>query len=294
MVKSKSNGRWSDRYFTSADGIRLHYRDYDGPRDGPPILCIPGLTRNARDFELLADRYAGEWRVLVVDLRGRGLSDPDPQPERYAPHYYLADLIKLLDQLGIADVVFIGTSLGGLVTMLVAAAEPERIAGALLNDIGPEIDRQGLEFIGGYVGKDERFGDWAAAASELGRRHANRFPTYTPSDWEEMARRWCVEDGGEIRFDYDMRIADNFKRAMDAEPVDAWPMLDGLKGKPVTIVRGAHSDLMSSETAERMARELPGAELVTVPDASHAPSLDEPESVAAIDRLLARVRAEAG
>ena len=293
MAKSKSNGRWSDRYFTSPDGIRLHYRDYDGPHELPPILCLPGLTRNARDFELLADRYAGNWRVIALDLRGRGGSDFDPQPERYAPHFYLGDVIKLLDQLGIADAVFVGTSLGGLVTMLVASTEPERIAGALLNDIGPEIDRDGLEFIGSYVGKNERFADWGAAAAELGRRNAQRFPTYSASDWDEMARRWCVEEGGEVRFDYDMRIADNFKRAMDAEPVDAWPMLEGLKDKPVTIIRGATSDLFSVDTAERMVRELPGAELVTVPDASHAPSLDEPESVAALDRLLARVRAEA-
>ena len=294
MAKSKSNGRWTDRYFTSADGVRLHYRDYDGPRDQPPILCIPGLTRNARDFELLAERHAGDWRVLALDLRGRGLSDFDPQPERYAPHFYLADIIKLLDQLGIADAVFVGTSLGGIVTMLVAATEPERIAGALINDVGPDIDREGLEFIGTYVGKDERFADWGAAAAELGRRNARRFPTYSPSDWEGMARRWCVEDGGKVRFDYDMRIADNFQRALDAKPVDAWPMLEGLKGKPVTIVRGATSDLLSVEAAERMQRELPDAELVVVPDASHAPSLDEPESVAALDRLLERVRAAEG
>ena len=294
MANSKSNGRWTDRYFTSADGVRLHYRDYDGPRDQPPILCIPGLTRNARDFELLAERHAGDWRVLALDLRGRGLSDFDPQPERYAPHFYLVDIIKLLDQLGIADAVFVGTSLGGIVTMLVAATEPERIAGALINDVGPDIDREGLEFIGTYVGKDERFADWGAAAAELGRRNARRFPTYSPSDWEGMARRWCVEDGGKVRFDYDMRIADNFQRALDAQPVDAWPMLEGLKGKPVTIVRGATSDLLSVEAAERMQRELPDAELVVVPDASHAPSLDEPESVAALDRLLERVRAAEG
>ena len=151
---------WSDRSWNSPDGLRLHYRDYDGPHDRPPILCIPGLTRNSRDFEPLAEHFAGDWRLIAVDLRGRGLSESDPNPMNYLPQTYAGDLIKLLDQLGIADAVFIGTSLGGIVTMVTAMQDSERIAGALLNDIGPRVEPVGIERIRSYVGKDVSFASW--------------------------------------------------------------------------------------------------------------------------------------
>ena len=167
---------WADRYWTSADGIKLHYRDYAGPHERPPILCIPGLTRNARDFEPVVDRHAGAWRVLAVDLRGRGGSGYDPDPANYAPQVYVSDIMKMLDQLGIADAVFIGTSLGGLCTMLLAATDNERIAGAVLNDIGPVIDQEGIDRIGGYVGHDTYYPDWEAATAELRERNAATFP----------------------------------------------------------------------------------------------------------------------
>ena len=185
---------WTDRYWYSADGLRLHYRDYDGPRDRPPILCIPGLTRNARDFEPVADRYAGDWRVIAVDLRGRGESEHDPEPSRYAPRYYVADLLKLLDQQGIADAVFFGTSLGGICTMLLASTDADRIAGAMLNDIGPEIDQAGIDRIGSYVGKETRFASWEAATAALRRAQSRQcFPTGPTSDWATFARRMCRE-----------------------------------------------------------------------------------------------------
>ncbi len=282
---------WADRYWTSADGIKLHYRDYAGPHERPPILCLPGLTRNARDFEPVADRYAGQWRVLAIDLRGRGLSGHDPEPVNYAPATYVADVIKFLDQLGIADAVFIGTSLGGLCTMLLAATDNERIAGALLNDIGPEIDQGGIDRIGDYVGRDTRFGSWEAAAVAVAALHQASHPLWGPAEWQRYVRRVCREDRGEIVFDYDLRIADNFQRAAGKPQIDAWPLYRALEGRPVTILRGVLSDLLSEETAERMAAELSDVELVTVPNVGHAPSLDEPESQAAIDRLLERVLA---
>ncbi|WP_037502110.1 alpha/beta fold hydrolase [Sphingomonas jaspsi] len=281
---------WTDRYWTSAEGLKLHYRDYAGPLEKPPILCIPGLTRNARDFEGVADRHAGDWRVICVDLRGRGSSDHDPDSSRYSPHHYAADLLKLLDQLGIADAVFVGTSLGGIVTMLMAATDGDRIASALLNDVGPEIDKAGLDRIAAYVGKDVRFADWDEAVNELAARNHDIFPRWGPDDWARFARRVCCEDGGKVRFDYDMRIVDNFNAARAGEPMNAWPLLQGLRGKPVTILRGELSDLLSEATAERMKEEIGAmAELVTVPAVGHAPTLDERESVDALERLLRRV-----
>ena len=285
---------WTDRYWNSAEGLRLHYRDYAGPRDKPPILCIPGLTRNARDFEPVADRYAGEWRVLTVDLRGRGGSEHDPDPGHYSPAYYVADILKLLDQVGIADAVFVGTSLGGICTMVLASTDADRIAGALLNDVGPEVGPVGIEHIATYVGQDVVFESWDAAAAELRERNGDLFPHWRGDEWERFTRRVSREDKDGIRFDYDMRIADNFQRARDMPPVDAWPSLRALAGRPVTILRGSLSQLLTQETADRMVAELDGdAELVVVPDVGHAPSLEEPESIAALDRLLQRVASAA-
>ena len=282
---------FADRYWNSADGIKLHYRDYAGPHDRPPLLCIPGLTRNARDFEPVADRYAGQWRVLSIDLRGRGGSGFDPNPANYSPAVYVADVMKFLDQLGIADAVFVGTSLGGLCTMLLAATDPERIAGALLNDIGPVIDQAGINRIGGYVGQDERFASWDAAIDAIATRNRSTFPKWGAGEWNRYVRRICREDAGQIRFDYDMAIADNFARGAAKPQNDAWPFYRALDGRPVTILRGAHSDLLSAETAKAMATALDDAELVTVPDVGHTPSFEEPESHAAVDRVLARVLA---
>ncbi len=282
---------FSDRYWNSPDGLRLHYRDYDGPRERPPILCIPGLTRNARDFEPVAERFAGEWRVLAVDLRGRGLSEHDPKPERYVPQTYAGDLLKLLDQLGIADAVFIGTSLGGIVSMVFAMQDSERIAGVLLNDTGPEIEQAGLTRISGYVGQTAAYTSWRALAGDIASRNADAFPDYDEAQWLAFARRTASEHGGKIGFDYDPGIAQVFHATADAPPMSAWPYFKALAGRPVTVLRGELTDLLSAQVAERMAREIPDVELVTVPRVGHAPALDEPASLAAIERLLARVLA---
>lgn len=282
---------FEDRYYNSADGVRLHYRDYAGGEpEQPPIICLPGLTRNARDFEPVADRFAGEWRVIALDFRGRGLSDPDPQPGRYLPPTYARDVLKLLDQLGIADAVFVGTSLGGLTTMLISAMEEERIAGALINDIGPEVSPAGIERIKSYVGKATSWPDFAAAGAAFADRAGDVYPDWVPAEWERFARRCCREENGKVVLDYDMAIAQPFTAANEAVQPDLWPLIDNLKGKPVVILRGELSDLFIAQTATKMAAVLgPSAELVTIERVGHAPSFDEPESIAAVERLLARV-----
>lgn len=281
---------WIDRFWYSAEGIRLHYRDYAGPHEKPPILCIPGLTRNARDFEPVAERYAGDWRVICVELRGRGESANDPDPGRYTPHHYVADLLKLLDQLGIADAVFFGTSLGGICTMLLASTDADRIAGAMLNDIGPEIDQAGIDRIGGYVGKEIVFDSWEQAISILSERNREVFPRWGAGEWERFAHRVMHETPNGIAFQYDMRIADNFRAATEGPQGANWHLYEALAGRPVLILRGELSDLLSAEVADRMAERLGSdAELVTVPDVGHTPNLEEPEAQAAMDHLLTRV-----
>ncbi|HVL79916.1 MAG TPA: alpha/beta hydrolase [Sphingomicrobium sp.] len=282
---------WTDRYWTSRDGLRLHYRDYAGPAERLPILMLHGLTRNARDFEAVAERIAGEWRVIAIDFRGRGLSDPDPRSERYTPTTYAEDVVELLDQLGIDRAIFFGTSLGALVTMAVAAMQPMRLAGALINDIGPEVDPRGIERIRSYVGIPVRFGGWDEAAESLRSKHGDVHPSYGDAEWLRYARRVCRQSGdGGVEFDYDMAIADNFNRP-GSDPVgDLWPLFRALGDIPVLVLRGANSDLLDRELAEKMQQALPDVELVTVEGVGHAPDLDEPEAIAGIDRLLDRVQ----
>ena len=285
-----NDGRdWKESYWTSGDGLRLHYRDYAGRADRPPILCLHGLTRNARDFEDFAAAHAGQWRLLVPDFRGRGLSDHDPQPQRYAPPTYAGDILALLAGLGIDRAVFVGTSLGGIVTMLVGGLAPKLISAAVLNDVGPEIDPTGLARIGAYVGQPARFDSWDEAAAELAHKHGPAHPRYGSSDWVRFARRVCRETEQGIVFDYDMAIAENFRAAQDAPAVDAWPLVEGLRHVPLLILRGETSDLLSPATGERMRDLHPDAELVTVPGVGHAPDLGEQEARDAIERLLARV-----
>jgi pimeloyl-ACP methyl ester carboxylesterase len=175
--------------------------------------------------------------------------------------------------------------------MLLASTDADRIAGAMLNDIGPEIDQAGIDRIGSYVGKDARFASWEDAIAEAHHRHEATFPKWGAGEWERYVHRICREEDGQIRFDYDMNIADNFVRAAGKPQIDAWPYYKALDGRPVTILRGELSDLLSEATATAMVAGLSDAELVTVPRVGHAPSLDEPESLAAIDRLLERVLA---
>lgn len=280
---------WEDKYWTSRDGLKLHYRDYAGPADRPPLLMLHGLTRNARDFEDLAARYAGEWRVIAVDFRGRGLSAWDEDSSRYSPVVYAADVLQLLDELGIDQAIFLGTSLGGLVTMIVAATASQRLAGVLLNDVGPELDLSGIDRIKSYVGKSVVFADWQQAANELNGRAGDVHPAYGKDEWLRFAKRTCRETEKGVEFDYDMAIADPFNEANSGEAADGWPYYRNLDGRPVLVLRGEHSDLLTDAAAARMQTEIDDVEVVTVPRVGHAPDLSEPEAAAAIDRLLERV-----
>lgn len=281
---------FEDRYWSSRDGLKLHYRDYPGGEGRPPVLCLPGLTRNARDFETLAGRLAGDWRVICPEMRGRGDSDYARDSATYNPMQYVDDVTALLQEAGIERFVAIGTSLGGLMTMVLAMTMPERIAGAALNDIGPVLEPAGFERIRGYVGQGRNFPTWMHAARAIGETQGIAFPDYEIADWLAMAKRlMTLSSNGRVVFDYDTKIAEPFASTDADEQPDLWPGIEGLSGRPVLFLRGELSDILSAETLEAMARCLPDAETVTVARVGHAPTLDEPASVAAIERLLARV-----
>ncbi len=281
---------YENLYWWSNDGLRLHARDYPGGEPGrPPILCLPGLTRNARDFDALAARLAGRWRVIAVDFRGRGESAFAKDPMSYVPLTYVQDAEALLTEQGIDRYVAFGTSLGGIVTMLMGGPARGRMVAALLNDVGPEIDAQGLSRIRGYVGKASVFPTWMHAARCVAENNADVYPDWSIEDWLAMAKRlYRLNSAGRIVLDYDLKIAEPFRVPGNEAGPDMWQALGSLRDVPTLIVRGGRSDLLSAAVAERMAASLDEAELVTVPGVGHSPTLSETMLHGPIDRLLDR------
>jgi len=280
---------WQDIYWWSNDALRLHARDYPGDPGALPVVCLPGLTRNARDFHEVATRLAGRRRVLAVDLRGRGESAYAKDPMSYVPLTYAQDIAALIAEQDIQRFVAIGTSLGGIVTMLLAGMLPGRIAGAVLNDVGPDIDASGLARIRSYVGKPNVFPTWMHAARATQQANAEVYPDWRIEEWLAMAKRlYRLNSQGRIVLDYDLKIAEPFRVPGNEAGPDMWRALAALGDAPVLVVRGARSDILSAAVAERMIAALSDAELVTLPGIGHAPTLTEPGVQGAIDRLLVR------
>lgn len=280
---------YQDRHYQSRDGLKLYFRDY--PADSPDaltILCIPGLTRNSADFHDLATHLAGRYRVLAADLRGRGRSAYAADAATYVPVQYVQDMQALLKHAGVKRAVFIGTSLGGIVTMLMAGISRNLLAGAVINDVGPVIDAAGLQRIGAYVGKVPPQPSWADAARAVRAANGHAFPDYGEADWNAFARRTYTERDGMIVPDYDPRIAEAFGKSA-VGGADLWPFFDALTGLPLLTVRGETSDILAAETLAAMVRRNPAMAAVTLPRIGHAPFLTAPPALAAIEALLARV-----
>ena len=291
MGSEKAMTIYTDGWWQVRDGLKLHYRDYPGNEGSarPPIVCLPGLTRNARDFEELAERLAGDWRVICIENRGRGESEYARDAQTYTPMQYVEDLLALLDEQGIERFVSFGTSLGGLMTFILAATAPERLAGAVINDIGAVIDPVGLERIRNYVGQGRSFPTWVHAARAIAETQGQAYPDFELADWLAMAKRtMSLSSNNRVVFDYDMKIAEAAV-GPDGDTPDAWPAVRALAGRPVLFVRGGISDILSAKTLDEMLEALPEAEAVTIDNVGHAPLLTEPEALAAIDRLLARI-----
>lgn len=281
---------YQNRYWSSRDGLRLHYRDYPGDPARPTLLCMAGLTRNARDYGGLAERLAGDRRVIAVDFRGRGESAHAKDPMTYVPLTYVEDVEALLDELALDRFAAVGTSLGGIVATLLAGATRHRMVGALLNDVGPEIEAAGLSRIRGYVGRGSAYPTWMHAARAIAEAQGDVYPDWGIEDWLAMAKRLHrLNSAGRVVLDYDMRIAEPFRVPGNETGPDMWQALEALAGMPVLVVRGERSDLLSARTAERMVAALDGAELAVVPRVGHAPTLSEPELEGPIARWLGRL-----
>ena len=283
---------FADRRWTSPDGLSLYARDYAAAA-GPaklPVIAIHGLTRNSADFGTIAPLIAQSGRrVLAVDVRGRGRSDRAPDPMTYQPLNYAHDVLALMEQAGIARAVFLGTSMGGLITMALAAIRSKVIAAAIINDVGPEVAKEGLARIAAYSGQPVDTPTWAEAAAYVKSINAVAFPHYTDADWDAFARRtFRIGAEGSPELDYDPDIAVPIRAAgAKALVPNLWPMFGRLtKARPVLLVRGQTSDLLSEAIAAKMKKRAPRMDYVEVPGVGHAPMLDEPEAKAAIFPFL--------
>lgn len=284
-----------ERRWKSPDGLDLFARDYaPGPGPArPPVIAIHGLTRNSADFEAIAPLLAQSGRrVLAVDVRGRGLSDRAPDPMTYRPDVYAADVLALMDQAAVGRAVFMGTSMGGLITMALTALRPKAVVAAILNDIGPEVAPEGLARIAAYSGQPVEIDSWADATAYAKRINAVAFPHYSDADWDAFARRIFRQGpDGEIGLDYDPDISVPIRAAgAKALVPNLWPMFRRLaRNRPTLLVRGGVSDLLSADIAARMRKAAPDMAYVEVPQIGHAPMLDEPEAKAAIFEFLAEL-----
>ncbi len=282
---------YRDTTFTSADGLTLYYRDYAPAQErGWPVICLPGISRNSADFEELAVHLAQSRRVISPDLRGRGRSDPDPDYRNYHPETYRDDVLALLDHAGVARAVFVGTSLGGLVTMMCAEAEPARLAGAVLNDIGPEINPAGVARIAGYLGNMPPVRTWADAAQASRTINQLAFPEMTDdADWLDFAKRLYVEGPDGVPAPaYDPRIGDAL-REVGAGPTDLWPFFRALKSIPTLLVHGVLSDILTDVEIAKMVAEKPDLAVAHIRNVGHAPMLIEPDALVAIESFLSRL-----
>ncbi len=273
--------------FATSDGLRLHYED-DGT--GLAVLCLAGLTRNARDFDFVAP-HLRQARLIRMDWRGRGQSEFASDFTTYNVGREAMDAIELLDHLGVGRAVVLGTSRGGLVAMAMAATAPQRLAGVILNDVGPVIEPDAIARIMDYVGRKPAFSDLQSAAQGLAAFHAAAFPGVPMQRWRHMAAAQYRATPDGLELTYDPRLRDALiAQAKAGPPPDLWPMFDALASIPTGLIRGANSDLLSRETVAAMQARRPDLIATEVPDRGHAPFLDEPASLDVIHRLLELAR----
>jgi pimeloyl-ACP methyl ester carboxylesterase len=271
---------------SAQDGLALYYRDYYRLSAKTPVLCLSGLTRNSADFGELATRLSDERRVLCPDYRGRGRSAYDPNWRHYDPYVYINDILHLLAATGIGRVVIVGTSLGGLLAMGLAVLRPTLIAGAVLNDIGPDVANSGLARILQYVGVDYPQSDWDAAIRFLKVLTPNLAPKADDAWWRSHAEATYRKGvDGRLHFDWDLNLARPLDHQRKVTP-NLWTMFRGLLPIPTLAFRGALSDVLSEDVFHRMALEKPDLVCVTVPDTGHTPSLTEPQATSALDAFL--------
>lgn len=272
------------QHFTASDGARLAYRD-EG--EGLPVLCLAGLTRSSTDFDFLAP-HLPDVRLIRADYRGRGGSEWTGAASYTVPRE-AKDALELLDHLGLQQAAIIGTSRGGMIAMLLAATARPRLLGVLLNDVGPALERAGLEKIFDYVGRNPAARTIDDLVAKLPRSMPG-FANVPEARWRAFAERLYTATDTGLHIRYDPELRTSFLAAFEGPQPDLWPLFDACAGLPLALVRGANSDLLSRETVAEMRRRRPDMTFAEVPDRAHVPFLDEAESLGAIRAWLERIR----
>jgi pimeloyl-ACP methyl ester carboxylesterase len=280
---------FAERTYSAQDGLRLYYRDYGDPLGpGTPLLCLTGLTRNSHDYHDLASRLSATRRVICPDYRGRGRSAYDPDWRNYQPRSYVGDILQLLAAANLHRVIVVGSSLGGLLAMGLAVIQPACLAGVILNDVGPDIDRNGFDRIRAYIGRDHPQPDWPAAIRFV-KETFHTVGEKSEADWRRIAEgTFRPGTDGRLHVAWDIGLAKPLEQPQ-AIP-DLWRLFGALRRIPTLAFRGALSDLLTAETFDRMQHEHPALQRITVAGVGHIPTLAEPEAHHAIDDFLASCR----
>ncbi|MCF8474122.1 MAG: alpha/beta hydrolase [Emcibacter sp.] len=280
---------FQEKYYISQDNLKLYYRVY-GQKNflKTPLLCLHGLTRNSKDFDKFARYFSTDRQVFCLDIRGRGRSDYDKNYQNYQIPVYVQDIMTFLGHEKINQVIAVGTSMGGLISMMLGAFKPDIFKAIILNDIGPEIDPSGLDRIAKYVGNKVILQNWQQTINGIKIVSGFLFPDYTDEDWEIFTRNsFREQDDGTIIMDYDPAIGMAMKEnSENVEPVDLWPVWNSLQDIPIMILRGENSDILSRETVYKMAIDHPKFAQVTVPNRGHAPDLNEAISIQEITNFI--------
>jgi pimeloyl-ACP methyl ester carboxylesterase len=284
------HGMYEERYVETADGLSLYFRDYRNASPRLPVLCLPGLTRNSRDFEALAASISTTRRVISPDLRGRGKSQYDPEWRNYHPGQYAADLWQLLDSLQVEAVVVVGTSLGGWMAMLLNHQRPGRIAGAVMNDIGPEADPGGIARIVATAGLLDVVGSLAEAIEQAKSVYSIAFPDWGAEQWQAYTEStYRALDDGRFDLNFDRNIGHAAREGVSGLDIDPWAMFDALAAVPTLLIHGVLSDILTAPIIEKMRQRKPDLQVVAVRERGHAPLLDEQEALDAITTFLESV-----
>lgn len=284
-----SQQKWKDVFYTARDGLRLHVRHY--PATGSrrrPVVCLPGLTRNARDFQdlanVLSDPRGHRRDVYCVDYRGRGQSEYADDWKSYNVLTELADVLDFMTLEGLHDAAIIGTSRGGLIAMAMAVARPSAIGAAILNDIGPVMETDGITRIMAYVGRVPLPNTWSDAATLIKSLNVRAFPSETDATWISVARQWFNDDDGRPAHAYDQNLSKAM--AIGGAPPELWQQFSALNRVPLLAIRGANSDILSAATFAEMQRRHPNIAGLTVPEQGHAPLLKDADTIGAIYEFL--------
>lgn len=285
---------YQDFWYTSADQLRLYARDYGDKSQATTLVCIPGLTRNSADFEDLCESLVESFRILAVDLRGRGRSAFDPNPRNYQPGVYALDIVALLNAASVDKAIFIGTSLGGLVSMILGATEPARVQAIVLNDVGPQLNPEGLARIQSYLTDYTEVQNWEEAVARTRDTQESALPGLSDQEWEEFTKRlYKVDESGKPVLNYDRDIAVLFEERDESDPpADLWEVFSLLHEIPILALRGEFSDIISTETLDKMRASHAGLDVVEIKNRGHAPLLNEPDAVSAIKEFISKAETD--